>query len=273
MRLVWLTDVHLNFVTRDRVNRLLLEIEGRSPDAVLVAGDISESGCWEDWLHQWDAHLQCPIYFVLGNHDYYGGSIAKVRARATELTAEQGHIGWLPALDVVPVGENTALIGHDGWGDARAAEFLKSEIVLNDYFHIEELRSVSGRELAKALTPELEAKLKKLGDETAAHFSRVLPFALESAKHVIVLTHVPPFREACVYEGGVSDDNWAPHFCCIAGGEVLAETMRNHLDHRMTVLCGHTHGEGRAEILPNLTVITGPAEYGDPRVQDVIETE
>lgn len=32
------------------------------------------------------------------------------------------------------------------------------------------------------------------------------------------------------------------------------------------VLCGHTHGEGEALVLPNLRVQTGGADYGAPRI-------
>ncbi len=42
---------------------------------------------------------------------------------------------------------------------------------------------------------------------------------------------------------------------------------------QMTVLCGHTHGSGDAQILPNLRVLTGGAVYGRPGVQRVIEVE
>ena len=41
----------------------------------------------------------------------------------------------------------------------------------------------------------------------------------------------------------------------------------------MTVLSGHTHGGGRAQILENLTVLTGAAAYGEPAVQEVFEWE
>ncbi|HTN89531.1 MAG TPA: hypothetical protein VL242_37900 [Sorangium sp.] len=41
-------------------------------------------------------------------------------------------------------------------------------------------------------------------------------------------------------------------------------------ERRIEVLCGHTHGAGVAEILPNLLVRTGGAEYGEPAVQCVI---
>ncbi len=101
----------------------------------------------------------------------------------------------------------------------------------------------------------------------------MLPDALARFRHVIVLTHVPPFRESCWHEGKVSDDNWLPFFACKAVGDALREAMAAAPDRQMTVLCGHTHGSGEAQILPNLRVLTGGAVYGKPSVQRVIEVE
>jgi Icc protein len=56
-------------------------------------------------------------------------------------------------------------------------------------------------------------------------------------------------------------------------GDVLAEAMAAHPDRNMTVLCGHTHGAGEAEMLPNLRVLTGGAVYGMPRIQRVLDVE
>ncbi len=39
----------------------------------------------------------------------------------------------------------------------------------------------------------------------------------------------------------------------------------------MTVLCGHTHSSGVVQILENLSVRTGAAEYGEPKLQDVLD--
>ena len=86
----------------------------------------------------------------------------------------------------------------------------------------------------------------------------------------MVLTHVPPFREACWHEGRISDDNWLPHFTCKAVGDALLEAMAAAPDHRMTVLCGHTHGGGEAQVLPNLRVLTGDARYGQPVIQRIL---
>ena len=82
--------------------------------------------------------------------------------------------------------------------------------------------------------------------------------------------HVPPFREGCWFDGRLSSDEWLPHISCKAAGDVLIEMMAGHTDRHMTVYCGHTHGEGEAQILPNLRVITGGAEYRAPKLQRII---
>jgi hypothetical protein len=101
----------------------------------------------------------------------------------------------------------------------------------------------------------------------------VLPDALGRFRHVVVLTHVPPFREACWREGKISDDHWLPHFTCKAVGDALLEAMAAVPGQRMTVLCGHTHGGGEAQVLPNLRVLTGGATYGQPVIQQVLDVE
>jgi predicted phosphohydrolase len=249
---------------------------------VLIGGDLGEAFSWEDYLHQLDELLGLPIYFVLGNHDYYGGSLHEVRERAELITKTCQRLFWLPACGFVALDSRTALVGHGGWGDARAADFRQSRVLLNDYFLISELRAAAAipegvktwwGEPSAILNAGLESQLNDLGTETARHFRETIPQALADHEHVIVLMHVPPFREACWYQGKVSDDNWAPHFCSIAAGEALVEVMQQHPQKRMAVLCGHTHGEGLAEILPNLQVRTGKAKYGQPEIQCIMDTD
>jgi hypothetical protein len=113
--------------------------------------------------------------------------------------------------------------------------------------------------------------LKSLSDEAGAHFRRVLRPALEKYRQVVVLTHVPPFRDACWHEGRISDDDWAPHFTCHAAGQAILDVLRSHPDRQITVLCGHTHGRGIARLGPNLQIITGGAVYGKPTIAEVFE--
>src|SRR3977135_541574 len=65
--------------------------------------------------------------------------------------------------------------------------------------------------------------------------------AVARRRTVVILTHVPPFREACWHEGQISNDDYLPHFACRAVGERLTAIMQERPDQCLTVLCGHTH--------------------------------
>jgi Icc protein len=263
LRLVWLTDIHLNFVPNPRRWALFEEINEARPDAVLIGGDIAEAPTLWPSLNAIAEAIPVPIYFVLGNHDFYRGSIAAVREQIAAKCASSPRLHWMTQAGVVQLTTNTALIGHDSWADARFGDFFRSQVMLNDHLLIEELRGLP--------KPTLYARLNALGDEAAAFLEDHARRALAHHKEVFVLTHVPPFRESCWHEGRTSGDDWLPHFSCKAVGERLAAVMREHSDAKMTVLCGHTHGSGEAQILENLTVLTGGAEYGYPGNQRVFE--
>ncbi|MGK3982814.1 metallophosphoesterase [Sorangium sp. So ce136] len=263
LRLAWATDVHLNFLSREDLAHFCSTLAATPSDAVLFTGDIAEAASLRPLLETVARAIERPLYFVLGNHDFYRGSIAAVRAEAAELSAASPWLRWLPSIPPVELGPDTALIGHDGWADARLGDYQRSPVMLNDYVLIEELASLGRARRREAL--------HRLGDEAAAYLRRVLPEALERYRRVIVATHVPPFKEACWHEGQISNDDWLPHFTCKATGEAIREAAEQHPERRIEVLCGHTHGAGVAQILPNLVVRTGGAEYGEPVVQCVIE--
>ena len=265
-KLAWLTDLHLEFV-RDKgtLEALGASVRAAEPEVVLAGGDTGTAGSFSDqlrWLHE---AVGVPVYFVLGNHDCYGGSIEGSRRVAARVSSESEQLHWLGGMGVVPMTERTALIGHDGWADGCLGSGDMSPVMLSDYMQIEELSGI-GRE-------ERFRRLAALGDEAAAHFRRWLPEALAKHERVILLTHVPPFREACWHEGRTSDDDYLPHFASRAAGEVLREIMASHPDKYLTVLCGHTHSGGVCQPLPNLVVKTGSARYGEPRLQEVLVVE
>jgi 3',5'-cyclic-AMP phosphodiesterase len=263
--LAWITDVHFNFVDQVRIDAFCAVLADPAPEGVLLSGDTGEAHNVALYLDALAARLDCPVYFVLGNHDFYRGTIAGVRKKIETLCATVPQLIWLPRAGVRALTPDTGLIGHDGWADGRLGDYWGSDVFLNDYVLIGEFLGLDPRERLETL--------HALGDEAAAHFRSVLPEALARFRHVLVLTHVPPFREACWHEGRISDDNWLPHFSCKAVGEVLAEVMSAHPDRQMTVLCGHTHGAGAAQILPNLRVLTGGAVYGNPQLQQILTVE
>ena len=263
MRVAWLTDIHLDGVpsaTTEAFHNTLLEAD---PDIVLVGGDIGSAATFQSHLEALEAKLERSIYFVLGNHDFYGGSITEVRRQAAQLSDRSPNIRWLPKAGVVQLTDEVGLVGHGSWADGRLGNTSRSTVLLNDYVRIRDF-------IPLALVPRFE-KLRELGDEAAAFFEAVLTRAAERFSQVIVLTHVPPFKEASWHEGRISDEDWLPHFACQAVGDVLVEVMRAYPECQATVLCGHTHGEGEARIMENLLVRTGGATYGEPMLQSVLE--
>jgi predicted MPP superfamily phosphohydrolase len=262
MKLIWTTDIHLDFVDPVKLDAFCCRITVLKPDVVLIGGDIAESMSLVNILLTLERQIKCPIYFVLGNHDYYHGSIADVREQVQKMTNSSSYLQYLTSTGVVKLTSNTCLIGHDSWSDGRSGDYSNSNVRLNDYTMIQDLKNLDKQARLK--------KLNQLGDEAASFFREQLDQALLNFQHILILTHVPPFPEACWHEGNLSNDDFLPHFCCKATGDVFVELMSKNPDKNLIILCGHTHSGGIAQILPNITVRTGGAVYGQPNIQDPV---
>lgn len=262
MNFAWLTDIHLNFLNNNQIDEFLKSLKIQNVDGFFLSGDIAEANSIGDHLEHMASVVAKPIYFVLGNHDYYGGSIRKVRSEIADLVRQTDNVFWLNDVDFISLSEQTALVGHDSWADGRFGDFQDSSVELNDFYYIDELKVKSKAERVEVM--------QVLADDAAEHFRRVLPKVLGNHRRVVVVTHVPPFQEACWHEGKNSDNEWLPFFSCKVVGDVLKYMMEQHLSCEMIVYCGHTHSSGECQILPNLKVITGGAEYGDPDIQSII---
>lgn len=266
MRLAWLTDIHLNFLAKSARHSFYRGVAEGRPDAVLIGGDIAESHGVCGHLKSMAATWGCPTYFVLGNHDFYRSGLTRVGEAVRRTCREDPRLAWLSEAGVVPLDDRTALIGHDGWADGRLGDYARSSVMLNDYVLIDEFA---------ARGPDRDDRrdlMNRLGDRAAAHIRRTATEAAARFPRVLVLTHVPPFREATWHEGRISDDEWLPHFSCKAVGDALSEAAAARPSTEFAVLCGHTHSGGIARVRPNLLVRTGGAVYGAPEVQGWIDT-
>jgi len=263
VRLSWATDIHLDFVSEAGLEAFARALGDSDTDAAVLTGDLSAGPHVTRHLEALSAVYRRPIYFVLGNHEYYGNSIDEVRARVVALGERCPELRWLSGSGAVSLGTGTALVGHDGWADGRCGGWATSKVMLNDYFLIHDL---SGLTADRRL-----ARMQALAEEAVVHLREVVPRALERHETVVVATHVPPFREACWHEGAISSDDWLPHFTCKTVGDTLVSIMRSRPDRKMLVLCGHTHSSGVTHPLPNLEVRTGGADYGAPMVQTVLD--
>jgi len=268
MKLVWLTDIHLNFLKKENRIDLYREIIATYTDGVVISGDIAEATSIELILKEMASAIAKPIYFVLGNHDYYMGSIDYVRSKMCSLTKDEPFLFWLPASGPQKLIDNTVLVGHDCFADGRYGHYANSPIVLNDSRMIVELLQSST--LGKY---QLLKKMQQLADQDAKELQKSIEDAVSAyhPKKVIILIHVPPFKEVCMHEGKISNDDYLPFFSSKITGEILVHAAQSYPEIEFLALCGHTHSKGLFKPCPNLVVKAGASEYGKPMIQEMIE--
>lgn len=246
MKIAWLTDTHLDSGDMESAERIADRIRAERPDALLLTGDIAVADTFSRWvLWLGDAAPGKPIYFVLGNHDFYVGWAANVRLSAKTLSEREARARYLTAeAQPVVLSPEVCLIGHDGWADGRLGTYLSGHT--KDAKNIYEFGNKSERDRA-----ELAARW---ADESAAHLRKMLAALPKGCRRVIVATHVPPFL------GSHSiDDLWLAHMVSASAGEALLGFAENNPDVEVEVCCGHTHKADVFVAAPNLTMYVGDA--------------
>jgi Icc-related predicted phosphoesterase len=262
LRIAWCTDLHLNF---QKGNKAFFDkILRVKPDALFISGDIAEASDVSPFVADMEAKFDIPIYFVLGNHDYYHGSLKQVRSEMEALNEGVDNIHWLPGAGVKELAPGVCVVGVDGWYDGRYGMVDPPKVVINDWRIIEELRPFySNQQL-------LLSELRELADAEAALARVYLEEASGKYHTVYFITHVPPWVEAAWHQYNFSEEGWAPWFTSKALGDALEEVAHEYTLTNFEVLCGHTHSSGELHVLPNLRCRTGAAVYGKPDIVDMI---
>lgn len=265
-KIAWLTDVHLNFLQDDGRKKFYQFIDQQECEAIVITGDIAEATSICGILHEFSEHTDKVIYFVLGNHDYYFGSVIDVRANIEKLCSNNSRLVWLGKPEIVLLNDSTVLIGHDGWADGRYGNFDQSPVSLNDSRLILELH------LAKTVNRSgLKNAMQSLADADAKVLKNTLMASKNlNVKKIIIATHVPPYPECCLHQGKQSDEDWLPYFSSKATGDVISEFALNNPKINLFVLCGHTHSPALYKPFENLVVKGGKADYYRPELQEII---
>jgi len=261
-RLAWATDWHLNFLRPSVREQFIEQVALTKADAFAITGDISDGDNLEKDLLIIGSRITKPVFLLLGNHDRYHASLAAAEDTVERVITQHPHLHRLTGNELVELSQHTALVGVDGWADGTAGAGSASRVTLNDSFLIHDLA---------ALPRGLQwLKMRELAEGYAHAITPTLGAAMGRYENVILLTHVPPLPEATWHEGRQSDAEYLPHFCNPTLGRIWRETCQRFPNAKLTVLCGHTHGEG-AHCEGNLTVFTAPAEYRAPRIDRVIQ--
>jgi Icc-related predicted phosphoesterase len=252
MQLAWVTDPHLEWLSEEKLEAFFASLAESETEGVIVSGDISYSKTIKYHLKRF-SQLPMPTYFVLGNHDIYESSFAYVHNMIRRSVKDHKNLFWLTESKPIQLTDQTFIIGHDGWADGRAGMGAASGFLINDYRAISDFRglSLSGtfnlmQTNADIGSRKIKAQIEKIG-----------------AKHVIAVTHAPPFVKACRYAHGPTSPEYIPHFSNVGMGKAL-EDVAEKTKARISVLCGHTHEEVRVNINDKIAVWVGPALYGSP---------
>lgn len=263
MKLDWITDPHLDHLrSQDELLSFVKELHARESDALLITGDIAESKTIYDFMGIVSGAYQRPVYFVLGNHDYYGAWMKATheRVRSVCSAVPAGILNWMPDSGAVFLEHRVAIVGHGGIYDVKEGD-AGMEMSMWDLFMPHGIY-----DLAHALdcgSRTLFKKLEEIAGQCADHICRSAREAVgRGAREVLVLTHVPPFLKASYFRGRPSDRKSRPWYVNKTLGDALLGLADDIPNVNFTVLAGHTHGKREVRISDNLFVRVGAARYG-----------
>lgn len=257
------SDTHFNFTfpwtQYDFVSRILEE----NPAGLFLPGDISCGITIGNILKFLAKKLEnIPIYFVIGNHDYYSTSFEQTHNTLFRLQEKYKNLHWLTSKDEIKLNEETALIGEDGWYDVR----LGNPVYLNynlDWIMISDFRKCSNFDEKVALS-------RKLADQSTANLKQKLEKALITYKTVYVITHVPPWEETARGRGMRFGEFWLPYNVNYEMGQMIEDVMRKYPDKNVITIGGHVHNPAIVHIAHNVECFIQEGKYiGYPREHNI----
>lgn len=266
MKLFWATDIHLDCVLDPQKQFFYNKLN--NIDILVISGDISNGKYLKKHLLELDdiaKQNNFNIYFVLGNHDFWYDSIENKRKEVLNFKLKNSY--YLTKIGIVELNNSIALIGHDGWWDTKNG--IPGKIIMNDFTLIKDFFKIRSNPMIPNHNSDeiINLEFKKLAQLAANHFEKYLTEAFLKYKKVILITHVAPFVESAFYKGKMSNKYWQPYFSSKTEGDVLLKIMDKYKNNELIILCGHSHGKSQFKPLPNLTVLTGEAFYGNPDVK------
>lgn len=272
MKIAWATDIHLDFLRNETDDSLvrsafLEPLSSSGADCVVISGDVSLASMLEDHLKLFDEIVQRPVYFVLGNHDFYGSRFDTVRSKVGLICGASTNLRYLSlqkeALNLTP---GLSLVGHDGWYDAYYGSPFTGGLVMSDWIQIQDFsehvyHSIRGISVD---APNIISVAREASFLAAEHVYHLSSKAARKSKNVMIVTHVPPFPEVHSQGGKGSHDAAIPWYTSKLMGDAIARLALENPEVSFTVLCGHSHHKIRVKKGKNVECFVGGSEYGEP---------
>ncbi len=267
MKIGFATDIHLDHIKENadltkhrRIGKNLADGLG----ALLISGDICNGIDFSRQFGAFHEGADIPVYFVLGNHDFWGAEDIQVRNNAAQFP------GYLDRGQVVELVDGVGLCGRTGFYDTLTGNPFESRWHMNDWDRIPRLAG------CWRVPQLLQRECKAWAEEETEKAVRVLREAVKGGfKEVYFLTHFPLFTEACFHgedgELDVEENGMWPWSIDTTMGHAVREIAAENPGVSFTIFTGHTHGGGEKQISTNLRCVAGKARYGSPSVSKIWE--
>jgi len=265
--IAFLSDIHMNFIKDDKIIALANQINKTKADLSVVTGDLSEYPELYSGLDVLKKHLDKPLYFIHGNHDFYHASIADTKAKSLKYSLSNDKIKWIGDTNQQPIelSKTTCLIGVDGLYDGREGDFYHFP-----YFEMPDFRLIRDFKTLPIGRTNLKDKIMEVADIEIETLKSKIEQAVQQYNNIFCLMHSPPFAKTSKYENDqISPVYSLPFFSNKNMGEMLLDMKEKYPNHIITVLCGHTHYPAELQI-DNLNVYVAGALYNEPEVYTTI---
>lgn len=261
---LWYTDAHFDSVDILNKIKFLFRLRSEKPSGIFLTGDIANGPFTKFYLKILAKTVDCPIYFVLGNHDYWFSSFEETHNSIKRLCKEYPNLIWLNNSDIIPLKPKVALIGTDGWYDGNVGnpDYLKYTI---DWLLIKELRNQPSANARLA-------KFKKIAYESSIDIEHKIQKAIDLGyKTIYILTHYPPWKEATRDSGTFLEEFWLPYNVNYILGKTIENIMHNKKKIYVKILAGHIHVDKWIHVKRNIECKINESKYfGSLRNEEVI---
>jgi len=270
MKWIWLTDIHLDHCQQPVIDEFYASLKAAEPTHIFITGDTGTSYNVIRYLKE--IAKIAEVFFVAGNHDFLGSGIERMRKALTRASKQTSGLNYLTATGELWLDQGIAIVGHDGWYDARFGDPQPRRFLMHDWQAISEFMQKTS-----FYYPNFDQDVirisQDLATEAVSHVQKQLQFTYRNAKKVIVLTHIPPWAEVAHHRGRPNDAIAAPWYTSKVMGKMLEHEASQHPEISFLVLCGHTHGRAEYSPLDNLRCLAGHSEYGKPEIQREVSFE
>ena len=260
---LWFTDTHFDKVLPWNLVSFIKTINRTQPKGIFLTGDISNGWLTSFHLELLAKYLECPIYFVLGNHDLHFTQIEKQKAKIKNLCQRYPNLIWMSQIDAVNIDEEVCLIGTEGWYDCAEGKPQYLRFTL-DWILTKDFRQLSSME------ERIEYWRQMANDSVNILIPKLEKCLQDGYKNIYLLTHFPPWKEATRDIGTMFEPFWLPYNTNVHLGKALEQVMENYKKRNLTVLCGHTHAPQYIRVSRNISCQVGDAKLFKVRSQTII---